>query len=119
MEIRYAIGANPFNQKTTRSLGWQRENSGRKIDAIGLAFLADLGWPRVFAISAGPRASSTITMSVYFHATPEEIAAAGAEWILCDMIGTRIEASTAGSNARLWSADGKLLATTEQLCWIR
>jgi acyl-CoA thioesterase len=119
MEIRYAIGANPFNQKTTRSLGWQRENSGRKIDAIGLAFLADLGWPRVFAISDGPRASSTITMSVYFHATPDELAAIGDDWLLCDMIGTRIEASTVGSKAGLWSSGGKLLATTEQLCWVR
>lgn len=119
MEIRYAIGANPFNQKATRSLGWQREDSGRRIDAIGLVFLADLGWPRIFALGEGPRASSTITMSVYFHATDAELSSIGYDWILCDMVGTRIEASTVGSKADLWSRGGALLATTEQLCWVR
>ena len=119
MEIRYAIGGNPFNRKSTRSLGWQRENSGRTLDAIGLVFLADLGWPRIFALGEGPRASSTITMSVYFHATDAELSSVGYDWILCDMVGTRIESSTVGSKADLWSRGGALLATTEQLCWIR
>lgn len=119
MDMRYAIGGVPFMQPTTRSLAWQREISGRPVDAVQLAFLADLGWPRVFAISEGPRASSTIAMSVYFLATDEEIAAVGDDYVLCDMTGTRIESSTVGSKADLWSADGKLLATTEQLCWIR
>ncbi len=119
MDMRYAIGGVPFMQPTTRSLAWQREISGRPVDAAQLAFLADLGWPRVFAISEGPRASSTITMSVYFLATDDEIAAVGDDYVLCDMIGTRIEASLVGTKSDLWSAGGNLLATTEQLCWIR
>ena len=117
--VRYAMGAMPFNQPTTRSLAWQRETSGRKIDAVQLAYLSDVGWPRAFAISAGPRVSSTITMSVYFHATDAELGAVGDDWVFCDMIGTRIEASTVGSKSDLWSRAGKLLATTEQLCWFR
>jgi acyl-CoA thioesterase len=39
--------------------------------------------------------------------------------ILNEATGTRATASTAGQQARLWSADGALLATTEQLCWYR
>lgn len=117
--VRYAIGGVPFNQPTTRSLAWQREMSGRRIDAVGLAYLSDVGWPRVFATGSAPRASSTITMSVYFHATGAELDDVGDDWVLCDMIGTRIESSTVGSKADLWSKDGKLLATTEQLCWFR
>jgi hypothetical protein len=35
------------------------------------------------------------------------------------MIGTRVERSTVGSRANLWSRGGALLATTEQLCWFR
>jgi hypothetical protein len=49
----------------------------------------------------------------------EELAQCGDSYVLSDMIGTRIESSTVGSKANLWSQGGALLATTEQLCWFR
>ena len=119
MDMRIAAGANPFNQPTTRSLVWERETSGRPLDAVQLTYLSDVGWPRVFALGAGPRPSSTITLSVYIHAADNELAACGDDYILSDMIGTRVEHSTVGSRANLWSRSGALLATTEQLCWFR
>lgn len=119
MEMRFPGDFYPFNQPTTRTLAWERETSGRVIDAVQLVYLSDVGWPRVFAISPGPRPSSTLTLSVYIHSTSAELAACGDDYILCDMIGTRIEHSTAGSRAHLWSRSGALLATTEQLCWFR
>jgi acyl-CoA thioesterase len=38
---------------------------------------------------------------------------------LNEVTATRIEQSQAGSHARHWSRAGKLLATSEQLCWFR
>ena len=93
--------------------------SGRAIDAVQLAYLADIGAPRVFYISSGPRPSATLTLSLYIHATPEELALCGDGYVLSDMVGTRIESSTVGSKANMWSQSGALLATTEQLCWFR
>lgn len=58
-------------------------------------------------------------MSVYFHATPEELAAAGADYVMVEATGTRGESSTSGQQARLWSRQSALLATTEQLAWYR
>jgi hypothetical protein len=58
-------------------------------------------------------------MSVYFHATPAELAAVGTDFILNEAIGTRGVESTSGQQARLWSREGSLLATTEQLAWYR
>jgi hypothetical protein len=58
-------------------------------------------------------------MSVYFHATDDEVAAVGDDYFLNEATGTRGEHSTSGQQARLWSRDGALLATTEQLCWYR
>ena len=113
------LGQNLFNLPSTRSVNWEKETSGRSMDAVQIALVADLGAPRVFFISAGPRPSSTITMSVYFHATTEELVACGDDYILSDMIGTRIEGATVGSRKDMWSRDGKLLATTEQMCWFR
>jgi hypothetical protein len=34
-------------------------------------------------------------------------------------VGTRAEGSTIGSQLRMWSRSGALLATSEQLCWFK
>jgi hypothetical protein len=119
MNIHSAFGAEPFNQPTTRSIAWLRESGDRPVDALLLVYMSDVGWPRCWALGASPRPSSTITLSTYIHATAQEIAACDNDHILSDMVATRIEHSTVGSRANLWSAHGTLLATTEQLCWFR
>jgi acyl-CoA thioesterase len=119
VEVRPTLGDGLFNQTTTRSLNWERDGSGRPMDAVQLAFLSDLGAPRIFFVSDGPRPSSTITLSIYFHATSEELAACSDDYILCDMVGTRANAATIASRKDMWGRNGALLATSEQLCWFR
>jgi acyl-CoA thioesterase len=119
IDMRTALGADFFNQPSSRSVHWEKETSGRTIDAMQLLFLGDLGVPRVFFISDGPRPSSTITLSLYVHATPAELAACGDDYILGDLTGTRVEQSSFGMKKDMWSRAGALLATTEQLCWFR
>jgi acyl-CoA thioesterase len=113
------VSGSSFNQNSTHSLVWEREASGRRLDAVQLAYLCDIGAPRVFYVSDGPRPSSTVTLSLYIHATDAELSACGDDFILSDMIGTRIEHSTVGESSKLWSRSGKLIATSEQLCWFR
>jgi acyl-CoA thioesterase len=108
-----------FDQPSSRSITWVRETSGRTIDRVQLAYLADAYAPRILFKSKGPRLSTTITMSVYFHATDDELRALGDDLVLTDCVGTRAEHGTIGSKASLWSRGGKLLATTEQLCWFK
>lgn len=98
---------------------WVRDVSGRPVDHLLLAYFADQYAPRSFFWGEGPRPSATISLSVYFHATDDEIAAVGDDYILNEATGTRAEYSTSGQQARLWSRGGALLATTEQLCWYR
>ena len=119
VDVRPTLGDDLFNQTTTRSLNWERDVSGRPMDAVQLAFLSDLGAPRIFFVSDSPRPSSTITLSIYFLATDDELATCGDDYILNEMIGTRANAATIGSRKDLWSRDGTLLATSEQLCWFR
>jgi hypothetical protein len=47
------------------------------------------------------RPSATITVSVYFHATGDELAAVGTDYVLNEATGTRGEQSTSGQQARL------------------
>ena len=108
-----------FDRPDLLSLAWVREMSGRPIDEILLTYLADVAVPRVYNISPGPRTSSTVSFSVYFIAPPEELATVGDEWLLAELTGSRIADSVAPSLMRLWSRDGRLLATSEQLSWFR
>jgi acyl-CoA thioesterase len=116
-EVRDVAGE--WGSGDTRGLLWVRDANGRVLDHAQLAYLSDQYAPRSFYWGEGMRPSATITLSVYFHATPEELAAVGTDFVLNEATGTRGVRSTSGQRARLWSRDGVLLATTEQLCWYR
>ncbi len=116
---RPIFGLPPFNQESTYSTSWVRETSGRSVDHAQLALLADHRAPRSFFWSDGPRPSSTLTLSVYFHATESELAAVGDDEILSEAFGTRGAHSTSEEHLRLWSRRGALLATSVQMAWFR
>ncbi|HLM17570.1 MAG TPA: thioesterase family protein [Acidimicrobiia bacterium] len=116
-EIREVSGE--WGSGDTRGCLWVRDAAGRSLDHLQLAYLADQYAPRSFYWGVGTRPSATITLSIYFHATADELAAVDTDYILNEATGTRGEQSTSGQQARLWSRDGVLLATTEQLCWYR
>ena len=89
------------------------------MDYLQLVFLSDCFAPRIFFVSDGPRPSATLMMSVYFLATARELDAVGDDFVLSEVIGTRAADSAVGSQARFWSREGALLATSEQYCWYR
>jgi acyl-CoA thioesterase len=112
-------GNPPFGLFNTKSLSWVREKSGRPVDYLQLAFLSDLKAPRSFYWHKRPHPTSTLTLSVYFLATGAELSLVRDDFILTEAIGTRGTDSLSGEQLRLWSRDGTLLATSEQLCWYR
>jgi acyl-CoA thioesterase len=116
-EIRQVSGE--WGSGDTRGLLWARDANGRALDHLQLIYLADQYAPRSFFWGEGMRPSATTTLSVYFHATADELVAIGTDYVLNEATGTRGVQSTSGQQARLWSRDGALLATTEQLCWYR
>ncbi|HUS20385.1 MAG TPA: thioesterase family protein [Aeromicrobium sp.] len=115
----YPVGPFAYGSGDSRSAHWLRDSNSRPLDHLLLAYLADQYAPRSFFWGVGIRPSATLTMSVYFHATADELASVGTDFILNEATGTRGEQSTSGQQARLWSRKGALLATTEQLAWYR
>jgi acyl-CoA thioesterase len=109
----------PFGNRDSHSVQWIRERTGHAVDHVLLAYLADCYPPRILYRGSAPRPSSTLTMSVYFYASAEELAAVGDDFMLSEAVGTRAEQSIVGSQLRLWSRAGALLATSEQLCWFK
>lgn len=117
--VRPITGVSPRERQSTYSTSWVRETSGRRVDHLQLAFLADHREPRSFFWSDGPRPSTTLTLSVYFHATHDELAAVGDDDVLSEAFGTRGAQSTSEEHVRLWSRQGALLATSVQMDWYR
>jgi acyl-CoA thioesterase len=109
----------PFGNQDSHSVQWVRERTGHPADHVLLAYLADCYPPRILYRGSAPRPSSTLTMSVYFYASADELAAIGDDFILSEAVGTRAAQSIVGSQLRLWSRAGALLATSEQVCWFK
>ena len=108
-----------FGRSTTYSTAWVRETSGRPVDHLQLAFLSDFRAPRSYFWSDGPRPSATLSLSVYFHATDEELAKVGDDDLLSEGFGVRGVQSTSEEHLRLWSRSGALLASSVQMAWYR
>ena len=119
MSDRPIVGYPPHKHDSTYSAEWVREMSGRTIDHLQLAFLADHRAPRSFYWSDCPRPSATLSLSVYLHATEDELAAVGDDEVLSEAFGTRGVQSTSEEHLRLWSRHGVLLATSVQMAWYR
>jgi acyl-CoA thioesterase len=109
----------PFGNEDSHYVNWIREREGHPVDHVLLAYLSDAYPPRIMGRSSGLRGSSTLTLSIHFFATATELAAIGGDFIMNESTATRAEASTIGSQLRMWSRGGALLATSEQLCWFR
>ncbi len=117
--IRPVKGYPWFATGDTSSSHWVKDMSGRSVDHLQLAYLADQMPPRSFFWREGPHPSASLTMSVHFLATPDEVAAVGDDYVFVEVDGTRGADSTSGHHARLWRRDGVLLATTDQLALFR
>jgi acyl-coenzyme A thioesterase PaaI-like protein len=105
--------------KPASSLVWQRDAAGRKMDTLLLAAIADLAPPRVMWRRESISGSATVSMTTHFHATAEEMEAVGARAILSEVHCRRCEGGYFDHELKLWSPEGVLLATSEQVAAFR
>ena len=110
----------PKGDGSSVSLVWTRFKDRRPLDYVNLAMSADRFPPRHVAVYGwGAFQNSTISLTAYFHATAEEIAAVGDDFVLCYAEGRSGSDSLFDMTASIWRRDGLLLLTTEQLCWFK
>ena len=122
------FGASAFERRTldgfpptpggdSRSLAWVRPRNGVWDKAL-LAMVTDNSAPR--AMYALDRVmTTTLSLTAYLHATAEEIAALGDDFILIECEGRVGGGGASDERSSDWSRDGRLLATSEQLAWYR
>ncbi len=117
-ERRTLEGFPPTPGGSSFSLAWVRSRRG-PFDKALLGMVTDHSAPRaMYALGPAIR-TTTLTLTVYLHATEAEIAEVGDDFILVECEGRVGGAGASDERSSYWRRDGKLLATSEQLAWYR
>lgn len=100
------------------SHAWVRPRRG-PFDKAMLGMVTDFSPPRSMYALGRTINTTTLTLTVYLHATEQELAAIGEDFILIECDGRVGSMGASDERSSYWSRDGKLLATSEQLAWYR
>jgi len=123
------FGARAFERRTEESFPIQPRESSystawvrprlRPWDHPTLGMLTDNSPPRAFYALGHTVMTTTLSLTVYLHATAAEVAEAGRDWLLVEYEGRVGGGGASDERSNYWRRDGKLLATSEQLVWYR
>ncbi|WP_394692473.1 acyl-CoA thioesterase [Hyphobacterium sp.] len=119
IDIRPATNTDIFNTDSTANTLWAKFAEPRALDPAGLVCLADTPTPRIFFVAKSFVPLSTISLTVYLHASADDYAEAGDDFVLLDVNAARGGGGFYDQHARIWSRSGKLLATTQQMVWFK
>lgn len=117
-ERRALEGFPPEPNGNSRSLAWVRSRD-RPMNKALLGMVTDHSPPRVFYALGRNVRTTTLSLTAYLHATAEELAEIGNDFILVECEGRVGNAGASDERSSYWSRSGKLLATSEQLAWYR
>lgn len=118
-DIRYA-DCDPFaGGASSLTHCWIADAPRRALDFPALAAYCDAFLPRVFVRQGKPSPIATVTMSMNFHVDGDALAARQWEQALGEARGNAFNGGFHDQEAKLWSDDGTLLATTHQLVWFK
>ncbi|MBE7940614.1 MULTISPECIES: thioesterase family protein [Ramlibacter] len=98
----------------SRSLLWMRDDPHRPLDWLSLTALADVFIPRIWRRRATLVPLGTVTMTVYYHAGPQQLAETGTGFVLGQAQAQGFRAGYNDQAALLWNEAGTLLASSHQ-----
>ncbi|CAB4861209.1 MAG: hypothetical protein F2799_00930 [Actinobacteria bacterium] len=98
--------------------GWMRALEGAPLDAPGCAFLADMWWPAVFAVSDGPVGAPTIDLTIHFRSELPPADSQPDQFTLGRFRSRLIDSGHFEEDGVLWSSSGKVLAQSRQLALV-
>lgn len=98
---------------------WVRDNPPRPLDFAALAALCDVFFPRVWLRRARHVPAGTVGMTVYFHASREQLARQGEQHLLAQASAQAFRNGYFDQTAQLWDSEGELLATSHQVVYYK
>lgn len=123
-DMRFVEGGMPevfdgVEQDHARSLLWVRDEPPRPLDFASLTAICDSFFPRIFIRRRAITPIGTVSLTIYFHADGELLAAQGAGYLQASARALNYRHGYFDQSAELWSEQGQLLASTHQLVYFR
>ncbi len=106
-------------QPEARSVLWVRDDPPRPLDFASLASISDCFLPRIFLRRRQRAPIGTISLTTYFHADAAALSAQGDAHLLATARGLNYHDGFFDQSGELWSAQGRLLASTHQLVYFK
>ncbi len=98
---------------------WIGDRIPRKIDALSLMSMSDAFFARIFHARSELVPFGTVSLTTYFHASTEDLAAEDITRVLAVADAKIFHKSYGDQNGELWSPSGRLLATTTQIAYFK
>ena len=98
---------------------WMRDTPPRPLDFVALAALADVFFPRVWLRRARQVPAGTVSITVYFHATAQQLQATGTGFLLGQARGQEFRNGFFDQTVQLWNEAGTMLATSHQIVYYK
>ncbi len=98
---------------------WVRDVPNRPLDFVALAALSDIFYPRVWLHRAKRVPAGTVSMTTYFHANRAQLEQAGSGYLFAQARGQEFRNGFCDQTAQLWSQDGLMLATSNQIVYYK
>jgi acyl-CoA thioesterase len=121
-DMRFVDGAMPddgVESGSSTTTLWVRNNPPRPTDFAALASISDIFYPRVFLRRGQFVPAGTVSITTYFHADDERLAAQGDDFVLATARAQRFSRGYFDQTAHLWGRDATLLATSHQIVYFK
>ncbi|KZY76539.1 hypothetical protein A3740_01815 [Oleiphilus sp. HI0068] len=124
-DMRFVYGA-PFQplvkgkQATpSESLLWISDKPARKLDYASVTAISDSFFPRIFVRRHKIVPMGTVSLTINFHITEDELLGLEATHLLGRASATKFTNGYFEQRAELWSPDGTLVATSSQMVYYK
>lgn len=122
-EMRPVSGSLPINwdgsSQDSQTRLWVRDQPARALDFASLAAMSDVFYPRVWRRRATHTPAGTVSMTVYFHASRQQLQDTGTGYLLAQARAQAFRNGFFDQTAQLWNEAGLLLATTHQIVYYK
>ena len=124
-ELRFVEGGFATSETTfdpprsPRTLLWMRDRELRTLDFLSLAAMSDAFFGRIFQVIGRIPPFGTVSMTTYFHAGANELAAHGTAALAAVADASVFHRSYCDQSVELYSGSGQLLASGTQIAYFR
>ena len=123
-DMRFAPGESPGpfdaqEQTSSSNRLWVRDDPPRPLDFLSLAAASDCFFPRIFLRRRALAPIGTVSLTVFFHADTDLLAAQREQHMLGTARALNFRNGYFDQSAELWSTSGELLACSHQLVYYR